>query len=179
VNYAAYALLSPDRKVRLLRAVLAQCAERGLRGYKAGCFVLGSFVQPGLPLEFWRSFQPGEIALLANEWLLHQKYLALLGDVGERRVNRAREQILSQGLGTLRLDPHLAAVFMPLKLGRVDLDEVRRRLPDDADPQCAELLDILALPYREFYDFASPWSVGQLEALSRAEGLPLPGPDDR
>jgi hypothetical protein len=179
VNYSAYELLSADRKVRLLRAVLALCRERGVHGYKAGCFVLGSFVQPGLPLAFWKSFQPDEIALLMDEWLLHQKYLAVLGEVGERRVNRAREQILSQGLSAMRLDTHLASVFMPLKLGQVDLGEVRRSLPEGADPQCAELLDLLALPYREFYDFDSAWSVGQLESLCKAERLPLPAPDDR
>jgi hypothetical protein len=174
MNLTAFRLLSPERQVLLLRDVLAIRGERGVSGYQAGAFVVGSFVRPEAPVSFWRKFSPAEIGALLEEWVLYQKYLDILSSVGERRVNRARSLILSKGLGSLRVHKGLVLGFMTLKLSRPDLTEVRRTLPPESDPQTAEVLDLLGRPYGEFYDFESPASLGRLHRICEAEGLPLP-----
>lgn len=178
VNLTAFALLTDDRKLRLFRMAVATCLRRGLSGYHAGAFVIGSLVDPRSPLAFWEHFQPREIGFLVNEWVQHQKYLGVLDALGEKRVTQAREIILSKGLGDL---PKLAGAvtsLLSLKLSRIDLDEVRRTLPAGADPQTIELLDLLRRPYRAFVDFDDDRSVGRLKDLCEAEGVALPGPDE-
>lgn len=179
INLTAFEFLSSDRKARLFRMAVAACLERRLSGYHAGAFVIGSLVDPRSPVSFWECFHAHEIAFLINEWVLHQKYLDVLDVVGEKRIGRARDMILAGGLSVL---PRLAAAafgFMTLKLGRTDLDEVRRSVPDGGDPQSAEVIELLLRPYSALVDFDDPQSVSNLARICEAEGLPLPRPDDR
>jgi hypothetical protein len=144
VNLAAFRLLTADRRIGLLKDALAVCRRRGLTGYQAGAFVIGSFVEPDAGASFWSSFEAREIAGLLNEWLLHQKYLRVLDAVGEQRVNRARSVILAQGLAAVQIHRGWAAEFTGLCSSGVDLDEVRRNAGEGCDPQTVELLDVLA-----------------------------------
>jgi hypothetical protein len=179
MNLAAYEILTPDRQVRLIKDALALCRERGISGYQAGAFVIGSLIRPDAPGSFWRAFTPVEIGGLINEWVLHQKYMNILSDVGEREISRARAFILSKGLGSLPVHPGMLKDFMPLKLLGVDFAEVRRARPANADPQTAEVLDLLSQPFRKFYDFGDAGSIARLKEICDAEGVPLPGPEDR
>lgn len=179
INATAFELLTPDRKVRLFRMAVAESLRRTLSGYHAGAFVIGSLLDPRSPVAFWEYFQAHEIAFLINEWVLHQKYLDMLETIGEKRIARAREIILSGGLSEL---PQLAASvasFMPLKLSRIDLGEVRRCAPEGVDPQCLELIDLLRRPYGSLVDYADPRSLASLSRVCEGEGLPTPRPDDR
>jgi hypothetical protein len=142
-NLAAFRLLSPDRRIRLLKNGLALCRKKGLAGYQAGAFVIGSLIDPNAEAPFWRSFNAEEIAGLLSEWLLHQKYLRVLDTVGERRVNRARSLILAEGLSVVQIHRGWAVEFKGLRSSGVDLDEVRRNVGEGHDPQTAELLDAL------------------------------------
>jgi hypothetical protein len=144
INLAAFRLLKPDRRVRLLKMVLGLCRDRGVTGYAAGAFVVGSFVEAGAEAGYWESFEPREIASLLNEWLLHQKYLAVLDTVGERKVNRAKSLILAQGLAALPIHKGWLADFKGLKSSRVDFVEVRKFVGDGFDPQTIEFLDLLS-----------------------------------
>ena len=143
INLAAYRLLTPDRRIGLLKDVLSLCREKGLTGYQAGAFIIGSLIEPGAEASFWKSFEPREIAGLLNEWLLHQKYLRILDAVGERRVNRARSVILAQGLAAVQIYQGWAVEFKGLRSSGVDLEEVRRYVGEGFDPQTVELLDAL------------------------------------
>jgi hypothetical protein len=69
-------------------------------------------------------------------------------------------------------------VFLPLKLSRINLAEVRRALLPGDDPQTVELVDLLRQPYRTLIDFADERSLGRLREACEAEGVPTPGPDD-
>lgn len=178
INMAAFEKLSPDRQVQLLKAALARCRDRGLSGYQAGAFVIGSLMKADSPVVFWESFEPSEIALLINEWVLHQKYLHILDDVGERKISRAKDVILSYGLGQLHIHHGLIFEFMPLKLSRVDLEEVRRCLPESCDPQTTIVLDLLLKPFSEFYDFSQPWSLARLQKICETQRIPFPDPED-
>ena len=178
VNLTAFDLLSPDRQVRLLKDALAICAGKGISGYQAGAFLLGSLVKPGAGVAFWESFEPHEIGRLINEWVLHQKYLNVIADLGEKKVNRAKDYILSRGLGRLRVHKGLVREFMPLKLSRVDLGAVLHALPAMVDLQTREVLDLLLRPYAEFYDFSEAVSLSALRRICEKECRPMPGPRD-
>ena len=151
-NRTAFDKLSPDRKERLLKAALAEEARRGVTGYEAGAFIIGSFIDMDAPPAFWRSFDPESLARALNEWVLHQKYLQVLEDVGEKKLSRARESLLGNRLGTLKVSKGLALGFARLKLSGADLAAARARLDAGADPQTRELLDLLAKPWGELIE---------------------------
>jgi len=178
INLTAFELLTDDRKVRLFQMAAEVCRQRALSGYRAGAFVIGSFVDPRFPIAFWERFHPPEVAYLISEWTLHQKYLGVLDVIGEKKVSRAKDLILAGGLNAV---PALAAAmaFIHLKLSRVELEEVRRAVPDGSDPQTAEILDLLLRPFSAFFDFRDRYSVSGLVRICEAEGIPVPGPDDR
>jgi hypothetical protein len=68
---------------------------------------------------------------------------------------------------------------MPLKLSRIDLEEVRRAVPDGGDPQTVEIIDLLLRPFSALVDYDDRYSVSGLVRICEAEGIPVPGPDDR
>ncbi len=178
MNLAAFELLTPDRQVKLIKEALALCREKGISGYQAGAFVIGSLIRPESPRAFWEAFSPAEIGSLINEWVLHQKYLNILNDVGERKISRARTYILSCGLKSLRIHHGMVREFMPLKLSGVNLKKVRQELPHSSDPQTAQVFDLLLQPFGKFYDFNDPRSLFRLKKICHIEGVPLPGRED-
>ncbi|MBZ5567284.1 MAG: hypothetical protein LAN64_05465 [Acidobacteriia bacterium] len=173
-----FEMLTLDRKVRFFKAALAKLAREHISGYEAGAFMLGRFLAMRYPVAFWKSFTPLEIALLVNEWVLFEKYLQLLHNVGERKVLRARKQILKEGLDQLALHPGVVHSLITLKLSSPRLDQARAALPEWSDAQSARVLELLQQPYHEFYNFRAEWSVGELKKICQTEGLPLPSPDD-
>ena len=178
LNQAAFACLSADRKARLLKAALRICAEKNISGYNAGAFVIGCLVPNETDVFFWKKFLPAETAQLLNEWVLHQKYLNVLDNVGEKKIRRARSYILSSGLGALWVHKGLVSGFMTLKLSGVPWDEVSRAICPSFDAQTQEVIDLLKQPYASFYDFDNPWSLAQLKKLCDDANLPLPSPTD-
>ncbi len=177
VNATAFALLTEDRKVRVFRQAAAACARRGLSGYHAGAFVVGSLLDPQAPAAFWERFSGREIGFLLDEWVQHQKYLGVLDALGEKRVARAREIILSGGMGDLPGLVSAAALFLSLKLSRVDLGDVARSLPAGADPQTVDLVESLRGPIGGLIDLGDERSLARLKSLCEAEGVPVPGAD--
>jgi hypothetical protein len=172
-------MLTLDRKIRFFKLALAKCFRERISGYEAGAFMLGRFLCLRYPVAFWKCFSPGEIGLLVNEWVLFEKYMQVLHNVGERRVLLARKQILKKGLDQLPLHPGNVQPLIPLKLSGARLQEAQESLPDWSDPQTDKVLELLQQPYRVFYDFKAVWSVCQLEKICQEENLPVPGPDDR
>jgi len=178
LNQAAFACLSADRKARLLKAALRICAENDISGYNAGAFVIGCLVPNEADVSFWKKFTPGETARLLNEWVLHQKYLNILNNVGEKKIRHAKSFILSSGLGSIWVHKGLLSGFMTLKLSGVPWDEVSRNIRPSFDSQTQEVIDLLRQPYSAFYDFDNPWSLSQLKKLCDAANLHVPGPED-
>jgi hypothetical protein len=171
-------MLTLNRKIRFFKLALAKCSREQISGYEAGAFMLGRFLCMRYPVAFWKAFSPAEIGLLVNEWVLFEKYMQLLHNVGERKVLMARKQILKGGLDQLSLHPGNVQSLITLKLSGVPLHEVREHLPHWTDPQCARVLELLQQPYRAFYDFKAVWSLRQLEKLCQEENVPVPEPDD-
>jgi hypothetical protein len=178
LNQAAYACLSADRKARLLKAALKICAEKNISGYNAGAFVIGCLVPNEADVFFWKKFTPAETARILNEWVLHQKYINILNNVGEKKIRRAKSYILSSGLGSLWVHKGLLSVFVTLKLSGVPWNEVSRAIRPSFDAQTQEVIDLLRKPYSAFFDFSNPWSLAHLKKLCDTSNLPLPRPDD-
>ncbi len=173
-----FEMLTLDRKVRFFKAALAKCLRERISGYEAGAFMLGRFLAMRYPVAFWKCFTPVEIALLVNEWVLFEKYLQLLHNVGERKVLKARKQILKEGLDQLSLHAGYVHSLITLKLSAAPLEQARAALPAWCDPQAARVLELLQQPYDAFYNFRAEWSVGELKKICVTEGLPLPQPQD-
>jgi hypothetical protein len=172
-------MLTLDRKIRFFQRALAKCSCERISGYEAGAFMLGRFLASRYPVAFWKSFSPSETGLLVNEWVLFEKYIQVLHNVGERKILETRKKILREGLDELYLHPGSVKCLIPLKLSGTRLDQTRDSLPDWSDPQSLKVLELLQQPYHVFYDFDAKWSVGELEKICREENLPVPGPDDR
>ena len=173
-----FQMLSLDRKIKFFKRATAKCGREKISGYEAGAFMLGRFLCMRYPAAFWKQFSPDEIGLLVNEWVLFEKYIQVLHTVGEREALKARKQILKGGLDQLALHPASLQPLITLKLSKAPLDDVKKSLPQWADPQSAHVLELLQLPYRAFYDFNAPWSAGRLQRICQEENLPVPGPDD-
>ena len=173
-----FEMLTLDRKIRFFKRALAKCSRDRISGYEAGAFMLGRFLCLRYPVAFWKCFSPPEIGLLVNEWVLFEKYMQLLHNVGERKILLARKQILKGGLDQLSLHPGNVQSLITLKLSGVRLEEAKQSLPEWTDPQSGRVLELLQQPYRVFYDFNAAWSVGRLEKICREDNLPLPRPDD-
>jgi hypothetical protein len=173
-----FEMLTLGRKIRFFKLALAKCAREQISGYEAGAFMLGRFLCTRYPAAFWKALSPTEIGLLVNEWVLFEKYMQVLHNVGERKVLMARKQILKGGLEQLSLHPGNVQSLITLKVSGVRLREVMESLPKWSDPQSAKVLELLQQPYRAFYNFNAVWSLRQLERICQEENLPLPQPDD-
>lgn len=178
VNVTAFQCLTLNHQIDIMKAFIDVCQRKGISGYNAGSFITGSLLRELQPVAFWESFTPKEIAFLISEWVLFQKYLAVLDRVGERKLNRARDQILSNGLDDLILHEGLLTDFITLKLSRVGLAEVKKAVSSPCDFQTADIIEILRKPYSAFFDFSAPWSLNRLSEICKREHLPLPKPDD-
>ncbi len=174
-----YDLLTPERRSAFCRAAVARCTQAGMSGFSAGSFMLGRFLSLGHPVVFWRSLTPGEIGFLLNEWVLFQKYMSVLNQVGERRVNRARDRILVEGLEPITIRSADLRVFTTLKLAEPDLDAVAASVPSTADPQARSVVALITAPWGQLYAYDKPWSLGKLIEICEREGLPLPPPEQR
>jgi len=171
-------MLTLDRKIRFFKGALAKCARERISGYEAGAFMLGRFLASRYPVAFWKCFSLPEIGLLVNEWVLFEKYMQLLHNVGERKVLQARKKILKEGLDQLHLHPGNVQCLITLKLSGAPLEEARDALPEWADPQCVRVLELLQQPYHFFYNFRAEWSLGELKKICVAENLAVPAADD-
>ena len=171
-------LLTLDRKIKFFKRALAKSSREHVSGYEAGAFMLGRFLATRYPVQFWRSFAPDEVALLINEWVLFEKYIQLLHDMGERKLLQARKKILQEGLDPLRLHTANVKGLITIKLAGVPLAETRQAIQGWNDPQSNRVVELLQQPYSEFFDFEKRWSIAELEKICREDNIPVPRPDD-
>jgi len=175
-----FEMLTMERKIKFFKRALAKCFHERISGYEAGAFMLGRFLSMRYSTAFWKQLSPREIGMLVNEWILFEKYIQVLHNVGERKILMARKQILKNGLEELSLQPgNLQWSLITLKLSGAPLDEVKKSLPEWSDSQTVKVLELLQRPFKVLYDFKACWSVRQLEKICEEENLPLPQPEDR
>ncbi|HEX6879301.1 MAG TPA: hypothetical protein VF135_02970, partial [Terriglobales bacterium] len=166
------------RKIRFFKHALAKCSRERISGYEAGAFMLGRFLSSRYPVQFWKSFTPAEVALMINEWVLFEKYIQLLHDMGERKLLQARKKILQEGLDPLRLHAASVKSLITIKLAGISLTETQQAIQDWNDPQSNRVVELLQQPYGMFFDFGQRWSVAELEKICREDNIPLPQPNE-
>ncbi len=170
-------LLTLDRKIRFFKSALKKCMKEKRSGYSAGMFMLGRFICLPQPVTFWDSFNAQEASILLNEWLLFEKYMQILHDVGERKIRRAKEKILQEELSPLKLDSPRLKTLIPLKLSRIPLPDVKKVMPDWCDTQTLKAIDLLMQPYSNFYSYHLHWSIQELKIICAEAGIPVPSAD--
>lgn len=173
-QHMIYDLFTTERKVRFFKKVIRICRERQLSGYMAGSFMLGRFVRLQHPTTFWRAMDAEEIIFLLNEYILFEKYIQVLNDVGERHINRARKIILNDGISSVALAHIDAKVFITLKLVYKDWGQMKSLAISGYDSDTCSLVDLLARPFGYFYDYRQQWSLNALKVICERENLPMP-----
>lgn len=171
-------LFTLDRKIRFFKLALEKCSRERISGYQAGAFMLGRFLSSRYPVIFWRTFSPLEVALMVNEWVLFEKYMQLLHDMGERKLLQARKKILQEGLDPLQVRPGNVKCLITMKLAGVALDEAKQSMPEWTDAQTAKVIELLQQPYSDFYDYRARWSLAELERICSEDKIAVPQPDD-
>jgi len=173
-----YDLFNIERKVKFFKQAIKSCLESNLKGFKAGSFMLGRFICIEHSMEFWNDFHELEIGFMLNEYILFEKYLNVLYEVGEREVNRARKKILNEGLGDIRVKLGNAMVFMSLKLSRHNFTEILANDEIEYDKGTIALIQLLQKPFGYFFNYNEQWSFTRLEDICRREGVDIPNKND-
>ena len=139
--------------------------------------MLGRFLCQRHHLDFWQELDITEIGFMINESVLFEKYLQVINEVGERRLNRARKRILDHGLDKIHLNIANAKLFITLKLVFNRWDDLLSQLPENHAEETVDLINLLKKPFGEIYDYDKPWSISELKKICEEEGreLPLPG----
>ena len=178
VQNRVFDMLTLERRIRFFKAAVEKMARDRVSGYEAGAFMLGRFLSVRYPVAFWKAFSATEVALLVNEWVLFEKYMLVLHNMGERKLLQARKKILKDGLEELRVHAGAVKPLITLKLARAPLVEAVASVPEWGDPQVKNVLELLQDPYKTFYDFRARWSVRELEKICEEEGISMPGAEE-
>jgi hypothetical protein len=107
-------LLTTSNKVDFLRRVHAECRRRSLNGLTAGSFMLGRFIANPLPVSMWNRLSDSDVAFVLNEYVMYQKYIQVLQEVGEIKLARAHSRIETEGIDNMVLRNFDLADFIPL-----------------------------------------------------------------
>lgn len=117
-------LLSTANKVDFLRRVHAECSRRGLTGLTAGSFMLGRFIANPLPVAMWNRLSDSDVAFVLNEYVMYQKYIQVLQEVGEIKLARAHSRIETEGIDNMVIRNFDHATFIPLLKSQHDWNRI-------------------------------------------------------
>ena len=173
-QHMIYEFFTVDRKITFFKKIIKLCNDQQIKGYSAGSFMLGRFICLQHPVSFWKKMEIGEIAFLLNEYILFEKYLQVLNDLGERHINRARKEILKEGISNVNLSNIDPGVFIPLKLVFKEWDSLEKNYRSSIDTETTYLIDLLKRPFGNFYDYRSEWSLNMLKEICEKEKIPFP-----
>ena len=162
-----FELLDNDKKVNFFKKAIAKCKIQNLSGLQAGAFMLGRFLAKPLPKAFWTSFDSKEIAFMLNEYVLYEKYLSVLQEVGETKLTKAHSKIISEGLKELELRNISIDLFIPLMFCNIDWDEVEIEVNRLNNRQNNTLFVTrkLSSPVEEVFDLSKPWVKDKVDKL--------------
>ncbi len=177
-RHKIYQFLSVERRISFYKNAVKICKNQKLKGYTAGSFMLGRFICITHPVRFWNAFTPDEIIFILNEYILFEKYMFALYEVGERKINKAKTSILTKGLQGIKINKANANIFITLKLVRNDIQKLSSFLNEEQEPETAELISLLQKPYGFLYDYSAPWSLNKLKKICSEEGIKLPPEND-
>lgn len=159
-------LLSSSRKADFFTRVYQVCSAQGLSGLRAGSFMLGRFVARPLPQKLWRGLSPEVVAFLLNEYVLYEKYLHVLEEVGEIKLARAHSRIETDGIDNMVISNFDLYNFVPLLYADFDWHEIALALDKlDHQENTHLLVEKLSQPIETVFDLSKPWIKERVEGL--------------
>lgn len=159
-------LLSNQRKVDFFHRVSTVCITEHRTGLKAGSFMLGRFTARPLAIKVWKSLSDLTIAFLLNEYVLYEKYLQVLEDVGEMKIARAHSRIETEGIDNTIINNFDIINFAPLLYADPQWDKIVASLAKiDHQENTHLLLEKLSRPKEEILELDKPWKRSQVEDL--------------
>lgn len=157
-------LLSSSRKADFLRAAANTCMAQGFSGLKAGSFMLGRFISRPLSTAIWNSLTDRHVAFFLNEYVLYEKYLHVLEEVGEIRLARAHSRIETEGIDNMVISNFNLYNFVPLLYSAHDWQQVVHELEEIEHQDNTHLLvEKLSLPINQIFDISKPWIQAEVE----------------
>lgn len=179
-QYRVYELLSLEHKVSFFKMADAYCRKNQRSGLNAGSFMLGRFLAMPLPADFWKGFDAEEVAFMLNEYVLYEKYLNVLCEVGEQQITKAKAKILADEIHNIETHIYNVDGFIPLKLGGRDWKELESACQGlfNLQKETPGLIAKIAEPYGSLFNYDQAWRLQQLEKICRENGLPLPHPNE-
>ena len=157
-------LLSNKNKIIFLKQAAEKCMTEGRTGLKAGSFMLGRFISKPLPIAVWNGLADREVAFLLNEYVLYEKYLIVLQEVGEIKLARAHSRIETEGIDNTPVSQFDLYTFVPLLYSRHHRSNLNAALQTIEHQDNTHLLiDILSKPISEIFDMTKPWVKQEVE----------------
>ena len=157
-------LLSSSRKADFLRAAANTCMAQGFSGLKAGSFMLGRFISRPLSTAIWNSLTDRHVAFFLNEYVLYEKYLHVLEEVGEIRLARAHSRIETEGIDNMVISNFNLYNFVPLLYSAHDWQQVVHELEEIEHQDNTHLLvEKLSLPIEQIFDISKSWIKAEVE----------------
>ena len=161
-------LLSPAHKTEFLRMAADRCIPQHLSGLKAGSFMLGRFVSKPMPTAVWNGLSDTHVAFLLNEYVLYEKYLHVLEEVGEIRLARAHSRIETEGIDNMVIRNFDLYTFVPLLYSAHDWQLVTAKLESiDHQDNTHLLVEMLSRPIDQIFDLTKPWVKAEVESKLR------------
>ncbi len=158
-------LLSDSRKVHFFQKVSNICLAQGLSGLKAGSFMLGRFVAKPMSTAVWNQLDDQTVAFLLNEYVLYEKYLHVLEEVGEMRLARAHSRIETEGVDNMTINNFDIYNFIPLLYAHHDWGAIADGLEHIEHQDNTHLLvEKLARPIDQIFDMDKPWVKAEVES---------------
>lgn len=162
-------LLNTHHKIDFFQKAIKACLNENLTGLKAGSFMLGRFVARPLPTKIWHSLSDTAVAFLLNEYVLYEKYLHVLEEVGEIKLARAHSHIETDGIDNMTISNFDLYTFVPLLYSSHDWILVANALENIEHQDNTHLLiSKLSQPIEEIFDMSKPWNRARIEELLKS-----------
>ncbi|MCR4660080.1 MAG: hypothetical protein K5650_07270 [Bacteroidales bacterium] len=157
-------LLSTTHKTDFFRRAQAVCTQRNISGLTAGAFMLGRFVSRPLPLKLWNTVSDAVVAFMLNEYVLYEKYLYVLQEVGEIRLARAHSRIQTENFAQMQIDNFNLNTFIPLLYSQHHWPSVAAELDKIEHQENTHLLvEKLSQPVEKIFDLSKPYKRIEVE----------------
>ena len=165
-----FSFLTTENKIQFFRQACQRCFEQQKSGLKAGSFMLGRFIssQP-LPKQFWKNFSEKEIAFMLNEYVLYEKYLKVLAEVGETKLTRAHAKIEDEGMHNLGISNFELTNFVPLMVINCNWNEIigSANMLYNIQEDTIRLFNLLSQPIEKTFNLQQPWTAAKIEKLKK------------
>jgi len=164
-----FEFLDCEKKVDFFKSIILKCKKLNLSGLDAGSFMLGRFIAKPLPKTFWETFTPDEIAFMLNEYVLYEKYLAVLQEVGETKLMRTHKQIISRNLKEIVLQNMTLYTFVPLVMTETNWDtvEIEVNKLNNRQDNTLYIVRSLSQPLDKIFEMTQPWVKSKVEELMK------------